>query len=324
MKKIKFLVALAAAMCISAVASAQTLSDVSAKYNEAVELYKGKQFERAIPAMEAVIDMGLTVGPDASAAVDQAQKLLPDCYLRYGTSLCAQGKFEEGIVQLTQAVELGELYNTTVARQARTTIANAYRVMGGEAFNSKDYARAIEIFTKGYQVDPTNAQIALYLAESYAESGDLDNGLKIYRNIVALEARHSRYKPDADDAREKINYYVAVRANELAVNGLHEDAYTILSEVLADDPANADIHFERIRTAVNASHWNRVIEWGEEAAAAQTFPERQSDIYFYLGAAHQNTDNVPTAIAIYEKVTVGDNVANAKEQIKLLKNPPTK
>lgn len=324
MKKIKFLLAFAAAACISVAASAQTLTDVNTKYNEAAGLITAKQFDKAIPVLEAAIDMGLTVGPDASATVGQAQKLLPQCYLRYGAALCQAGKFEEGIVQLTQAVELGEFYDPAVERQARGAIATAYRVMGGEAFNSEDYAKAIEIFSKGYAVDPTNTELATYLGDSYAESGDIDNALKIYGDIAALETRHSRYKEAAAAAKEKIMYYLTLRAREYVESGRLEDAYTMFSDILAGDPANADAHLMRIQTANNATQWNRVIEWGEEAAAAQTTPERQSDIYFLLGIAYQNSDNTPAAIAAYEKVTAGANVAKAKEFISALKNPAAK
>ncbi len=320
MKKVKLLLVLAAASCICGAASAQTLNDVNTKYNEAAALITAKQYDKAIPVLEATIDMGLTVGADASSTVSQAQKHLPGLYLRYGAALCGAGKLEEGIVQLMKAVELGEFYDTNTERQARSAISTAYKVMGGEAFNSEDYARAIEIFAKGYEVDPTNTELASYLADSYAESGDLDNALKIYSDIAALESRHSRYKEAAGAAREKIMYYLTLRAREMAGNGQVEDAYKMFGDILASDPSNADVHLMRIQTATNASHWSRVIEWGEDAAAAQTTPERQSDIYFFLGAAYQNSDNVPTAIATYEKVTAGANVAKAREQINLLKN----
>ncbi len=323
MNKIKFLLALGAALCISAAsASAQTLTDVNTKYNEAVALIKEKHYDQAIPVLEATIEMGFSAGPEASNTITQAQNLLPECYLREGKALCSQRKFEEGIVSLTKAVELGELYgNQNVVRNGSEAISQAYLLLGDSAYKAKDYPRAIEYFAKGYEVSPTNTELALYLAESYAESGDLDNGLRIYREVAALEARHSRYKEAADKAKKNIVYYLTLRAGELAGQGRVEDAYSMLGDILANDAGNADIHLLRVQTAVNASQWGRIVEWGEQAAALQPTPERQSDVYFFIGVAHQNSDNVPAAIAAYRKVTSGPNAAKALEQIELLNNP---
>ena len=213
-----------------------------------------------------------------------------------------------------------------VLGNSRKLISQTYTVMGADAFNNQQWDKAIEIFSKGYEANPTDTDLALFLAESYAASGDYENGMKIYKKIVELEARHSRYKEPADAAREKIVYYQMLRAAETDDPA---QVYAILGDVLSMgdivkvqvlevDPTNPAASLMRIQVATNNQDWARVIEWGEAAAAAQTDPAAASDVYFMLGAAYQNSENKDAAIAAYRKVTAGNRAADAKAQIAVL------
>ncbi len=205
-----------------------------------------------------------------------------------------------------------------VLGNSRKLISQTYTVMGADAFNNQQWDKAIEIFSKGYEANPTDTDLALFLAESYAASGDYENGMKIYKDIVELESRHSRYKEPADAAREKMAYYQMLRAAEADEAGNADEVYEILGEVLAIDPTNPAASLMRIQVATNNQDWAHVIEWGEAAAAAQTDPADMSDIYFMLGAAYQNSENKDAAVATYRKVTEGSHVADAKAQIEIL------
>ncbi len=318
MKKIQILFA-AAAMFAVADLSAQTVNDVNAKYNEAVALIQAKNYEASIPVLEQVVEMGFNAGPDASATIQQAQKLIPTCYFQYGLSLCKTGKLEEAIPVLENAIQYAELFqDVKVLNNSRKLISQTYTLLGADAFNDKDWAKAIDVFSKGYAANPTDTDLALYLAESYSESGDLENGLKTYHDIVNLEARHSRYEEPAAKAREKIAYYQTLRAMKAAEEGKTDDVYAYVDDILSVDPDNAAAQMLRVQTANNAQQWNRVIEWGDAAATAQTDPDMASSIYFMLGAAYQNTENKDAAIANYSKVTSGDHAAAARQQIELL------
>ena len=318
MKKLKFVLAAACLLAVPTL-SAQTVNDVNVKYNEAAALISEKNYEAAIPILEEVVDMGLDAGADASATVQQAQKLIPQCYFQYGLSLCRSNRFEDALPVLEKAVSFAELYqDSKVLANSRKLMSQTYTAMGGDAFNSGDWAKAIAIFSKGYEANPTDTDLALYLAESYSASGDYENGLKVYADIVALESRHSRYAEPAAKAREKIVYYQTIRASEAAQAGNSTDVYAIVEEILAVDPANPQAHMLRLQTAANNQEWARIIEWGSDAAEAQTDDAARSDAYFMLGAAYQNSDNKDAAIASYKKVSSGNNVAAANTQIGLL------
>lgn len=319
----KFSILLAAIAVFGAVElSAQTVNEVNTKYNEAVALIQNKNYAGAIPVLEQAVEMGLNAGADAASTVTAAQKLLPTCYFQNGLSLCKTGNFDNALASLDKAVMYSQLFQDfKTEANARKLISQTYTFMGAKAFNEKDWAKAIEIFSKGYESNPKDTDLALYLAESYAASGDYENGLKVYRDVMALEQQHSRYAEPAAQAKEKYVYYQLLRASEAASESDKEGVYAAIDELLTVDPTNAQAQLLRIQTATNAQDWANVIAWGEAAAEAQTDADVQSDIYYMLGAAYQNTENKEAALATYAKVTSGNSVAAAKTQVDILTKP---
>lgn len=86
-------------------------------------------------------------------------------------------------------MQYAELFqDVKVLGNSRKLISQTYTVMGADAFNNQQWDKAIEIFSKGYEANPTDTDLALFLAESYAASGDYENGMKIYKDIVELES----------------------------------------------------------------------------------------------------------------------------------------
>lgn len=318
MKKITFLLASLALFAVVDL-SAQTVGEVNTKFNDAAALIQAKNYTQAIPVLEATVEMGLNAGEEASATVMQAQKLLPVCYFQSGLAMCRENRFDEALPLLEKALQYGELYqDVKTVGNAKKLMSQTYMAMGAGAFNNKEWAKAIEVFSKGYAANPTDTDLGLYLAESYAESGDYESGLKVYHDIVALEARNSRYQEAAAKAKAKIVYYQTIRAVDAATAGNAPLVYSITEDILSVEPVNPEANLLRIQTATNNKEWARVIEWGNAAAEAQSDANLKSSIYYMLGAAYQNSENKDAAIANYRKVTSGNNLADAKKQIELL------
>lgn len=313
MNKLKLMASLVVAMLLTAGLSAQTLDEVNTKFNEAGAKLQAKDFAGAIPLLEQVVAEGAQVGAEAAETVTQAQKFLPLAYYQVGGSMAAQSKFDNAVAALTKARDLGELYgNVQVARGAGQMIGKVYFAQGASAYNSEDYAKAIEIFSKGYEADPTNTDMALNLARSYDKSGNLDKAVEVYQAIIGLESRHSRYAEPAKEAKEELAMAVLAKASEATD---WEQVVSLTDMVLSVDPQNEMANLMRIQFANNLKNYAAVIEFGEAAAEAQTDPAKKSDAYFLLGAAYQNLDNKAKAIESFRKVTAGDNVAAAKKLI---------
>ncbi len=324
MKRVKMMLAVCAALFTVGSLSAQTATDVGKKFNAAAELINGKKYAEAIPVLQETIDMGVKVGPDALATVQNAQKLLPKCYF-YKAMIAAKGnQFETAVADLTKASEMGELYgDLSTANNAKRMISQVYTAMGASAFNAKDYAKAAEIFAKGYAANPNDTKLGLNLAMSYCELGlndttYMNKGLDVYKNIIALESKHSKYKADAATAKEKVVYYLMLNVPKLAEEKKYDEIMKLADHIVAIDPTNAQGNLLRLQTATNMKDWDKVIALGDAAAELQPTPELKSDAYFLLGAAYQNKENKAKAIETYKKVTAGGNVETAKAQITLL------
>lgn len=335
MKKIIFILTAFIAFAAAGNLSAQTVNDVNIKYNEAAELVAAKKYAEAIPVLELTVDMGIDVGGDASNTVTLAQKALPQCYFQYGLTLARGGKLDDALTQLNKAIETGELYGVPVqVRNAKKLSAQVYMQKGAVPFNAKKYKQAIPLFKKGWEIDPTFTENAIYIGDSYAEDGNYTEAFKMYNELIALGNSNSRYAAVGKAANEKKFYYMAIQANDAAKAGRTTQAYNLFNEIFKLDANNANAHMQRIQVATNAEDWANVVRWASSAANAQTTAADKSEVWFMQGAAYQNQaakaegDAVNTlnqnAIAAYKKVTAGNKVGLAKDQIQALQTPAKK
>ena len=316
MNKIKLFATLAVALFASATLSAQDVASVTAKYNEAVQKVQAKDYNAAITILDETINMGLET-EGAEETVDLAQKLLPACYFQSGLGLVKAGKLDESLERFNKAAQTGELYGDTKnMRNANTMIARVYTMKGADAFNNKDFATAASIFANGYAANPTDTKLGLNLAMSYCEMGDLTKGGEVYKQILGLT--HSKYDADKAKAKESFTNYLLVAASNNAAESKFDEALVYTDEIIAMDSLSAVGNKLMVQLYNSKKDYAKVGELGGNAAALQATPEEQSDLYYMQGAALSNIDKLTEAIEAYKKVTAGNNVANAAEQIKAL------
>ncbi len=314
MKTVKILLAsMAAVFCVATMSAQTTLQDVQTQYNDAAAKIKAKDYAGAIVALDKTVELGLDV-PEALDVVQQAQKYLPTCHFQVGLAAAQKGDFPAALESLNKANEMGELYGvSSAARNAKTMISRVYTMMAADSFNNKDYAKAAEIFAQGYAANKQDTDLALNLAMSYCEMGDMEKGMGVYKEVVALGDVHSRFQPAAATAKEKAGYYLAIKAQELVGAGNNADAYALIDQFIDLDDGSAQMM--RLQAATNAQEWDNVIAWGEATAAAQATEELKSTVYYLLGAAYDSKDNNAKAIETYQKVVAGDNADAAKARI---------
>ena len=316
MNKIKIFATLVVALLASATLSAQDINTVKAKYNEAAAKIQAKDFNAAITLLDEAVNMGLET-EGAEETVDAAQKLLPVCYFQSGLGLAKAGKLDESLDNFNKAAELGELYGDAKSmRNAKTMIARVYTMKGADAFNNKDYATAASIFANGYAANPNDTKLGLNLAMSYCEMGELAKGGEIYKQIMALT--HSKYDADKATAKESYTNYLLAAASTLATESKFDEALVHTAEIIAVDSLSAVGNKLLVQLYNSKQDYAKVAELAGVAAELQATPEEKSDLYYMQGAALSNSDKLPEAIEAYKKVTAGNNVANAAEQIKAL------
>lgn len=309
MKRIKLWGTTLAAMLLVIGASAQTTEEVGLKMKEAGELINNKKIVEAIPVVEEVIKMGQAVGADAVDITTEAQKLLPKLYLQKGVEAVRAKKMDEALTALEKAENLADLQGDVMTtRQAGRFVSNIYMMTGIESFNAKDYNKALESFQKGMKQDPGNIQLAYFTAKSYAEMGQLEQAMELYKQVIAAGAENSKFTKQATDAKADMDTYMLVAASEAAKAGDIEKVQTYVAAI----PENADANLLLIQTANNLKKYDVVIAKGTEAYAAQADAGKKGDVAFLIGVAYQNKGNNAKAAEWLRKVNAGSNVAAAK------------
>lgn len=297
-------------------ASAQTSSnEVVTKYNEAVTAIQSKDWSKALPLLEQVVDKGIDSEDNTVLnCVQTAKKYIPTGYFMLGGRAYKSQNYDEALNYFAKSAEKAELYgNTSAKNKANTWVANVYQAKGGEAFNNKDYATAAEVFAKGYAANPRNTDMALNLAMSYCESGEYEKGMDIYNSICALPAE--KYADAIAKANEMKALYTNNEVAKLQGAGDNDAIIAMAEKMLAADPASALAEKIRLQAYNNKKDYAKVIELGESAAAAQTDEDSKSDVYFILGAAYNAKEMKEQAIATLKKVTVGNSVEAAKKAL---------
>lgn len=313
--KIKSLIVALAALFVGTAAFAQDpVNEVKKMYNEALSVYKSRNFTEAIVKLQEVVDAAFDV--DAMEIATKAQNYIPSCYYYIGGTLANQHKFDEALENLAKAEELAKLYNNNkVLRDVKPIISTIYKTMGANSFNNKEYAAAAEVFVKGYEANPQDTDLALYLAMSYCEMKDFEKGVQVYTEVIALENRHSKFAAPAAKAKQELTNYLLVKAQEENAAGDKEAAYATLEILVNADPMNTGNQMYRLQLAASNQDWDNVIAWSELAAAFMVTPEDQSDVYYLVAVAYDTKNENLAAIENYKLVTAGDKLEASKKRI---------
>lgn len=308
-------VLMAAALLSFGIVSAQTSNEIITKYNDAATSLRSKDYAKAASLFEQVVAEGMdSEDNNVLNCVQTAKKYIPTCYYYMGGSAVKAGNYDEALDNFSKSAEKAELYGDSQAKmKANSWVAKVYLVQGGEAFNNKDYAKAAEVFAKGYEANPRNTEMALNLAMSYCESGEYEKGMEIYRNICNMPA--DKYAEAIAKAKDNMALYTNNEVAKMQAAGDNDGIIAMADSMLATDPASALAEKIRIQAYSNKKDYAKVIELGETAAMAQATDDDRSDVYFILGAAYNAKEMKEQAIATLKKVTSGNSVEAAKKAL---------
>ena len=306
-------------MTVVALMGATTLfaqTDVVATFQQGLANAKGGNFADAIAQFEQVIEASYDIDePDANQmkAIAGSKKFLVTCYNKMGLADINAKAYDAAIEHFTDAANYAELYEDIAAmNKNRALIGQVYQVQGADAFNSEDYATAIAVFSKGFEADPRNTDMALNLAESYFRSNMYQDGMRICTSIAALNA--DKFAEAIAEAQAKMDMYTNNEVAKLQMANDY-DGIIAMAEQL-DDVAMAQKI--TMQAYYGKKDYAKMVELSEAAIAAQTTDEGRSDVYYLLGVAYNEMEQFEKAIAAMKSVTAGGNVANAQAVIAAL------
>lgn len=306
-------------MTVVALMGATTLfaqTDVVATFQQGLANAKGGNFADAIAQFEQVIEASYDIDePDANQmkAIAGSKKFLVTCYNKMGLADINAKAYDAAIEHFTDAANYAELYEDIAAmNKNKALIGQVYQVQGADAFNSEDYATAIAVFSKGFEADPRNTDMALNLAESYFRSNMYQDGMRICTSIAALNA--DKFAEAIAEAQAKMDMYTNNEVAKLQMANDY-DGIIAMAEQL-DDVAMAQKI--TMQAYYGKKDYAKMVELSEAALAAQTTDEGRSDVYYLLGVAYNEMEQFEKAIAAMKSVTAGGNVANAQAVITAL------
>ena len=306
-------------MTVVALMGATTLfaqTDVVATFQQGVANAKAQNYTEAIAQFQEIIDASWDIEePDTNQqkAIVGSKKFIVTCYNKMGVAAVNAKNYDEAVANFSEAANLAELYEDVAAmNKNRALVGQVYQVQGADAFNSEDYATAIEVFSKGYAADPRNTEMALNLAESYFKSDMYQEGMKICTKIAGMNA--DKFAEAIAAAQEKMHMYTNNEVAKLQMANDY-DGIIVMAEQLDDKAMAAKI---TLQAYYGKKDFNKMIELSESALAAQTTDEGRSDIYYLLGVAYNEKEQFDEAVAAMKNVTAGANVANAQAVITAL------
>jgi tetratricopeptide (TPR) repeat protein len=306
-------------MTVVALMGATTLfaqTDVVATFQQGVANAKAQNYTEAIAQFQEIIDASWDIEePDTNQqkAIVGSKKFIVTCYNKMGVAAVNAKNYDEAVANFSEAANLAELYEDVAAmNKNRALVGQVYQVQGADAFNSEDYATAIEVFSKGYAADPRNTEMALNLAESYFKSNMYQEGMKICTKIAGMNA--DKFAEAIAAAQEKMHMYTNNEVAKLQMANDY-DGIIVMAEQLDDKAMAAKI---TLQAYYGKKDFNKMIELSESALAAQTTDEGRSDIYYLIGVAYNEKEQFDQAVAAMKNVTAGANVANAQAVIAAL------
>ena len=306
-------------MTVVALMGATTLfaqTDVVATFQQGLGNAKSGNYTEAIAQFQEVIDASYDIDePDANQqkAIVGSKKFMVTCYNKMGVAAINAKEYNTAIEHFTNAANYAELYDDIAAmNKNKSLIGQVYQVQGADAFNAEDYATAIAVFSKGYEADPRNTDMALNLAESYFRSNMYQDGMRICTAISALNA--DKFAEAIAEAQAKMDMYTNNEVAKLQMANDY-DGIIAMAEQL-DDAAMA--HKITMQAYYGKKEFGKMVELSEAALAAQTTDEGRSDVYYLLGVAYNEMEQFDKAIAAMKNVTAGANVANAQAVITAL------
>ncbi len=298
------------AMMAVVTASAQ---DLTATFEEAVKAYSEKNYTLAAKNLQTVINDGMD-SDSASDMVNTAKQYLPQCYYYLGGAGMKSGDYATARENFQTAADYAELYDDiTTMTKAKQWIGVTYERQGGTAFNAKDYATAMPIFEMGCEADPRNAKMSNWLGICYAETGEFEKAIAMFEKVYEVGSKNSKYAEEAAQAKGYITLYTNNHIADLQSQKNYNELIELSNKMLAKDSNDAIAAKALIQAYSDMKNYSKVIELADKSASAQTSAEEKSNVYFIVGAAYNALEKKAEAVAAFNKVTAGPNVATAKE-----------
>ena len=315
MKCIKLMSIVVALFGITAIASAQTLQEVTEARNKGSELMAAGDLDGAIAELEKCVDLAKKVGDDAEEHQVVAESALPGLYFRKANAILTSRDYPATIVALEATIAAAVKYKSDeVKERAEKTIPQVYQQLGAADFSAQKYAEAIVNFDKALAYDPNVASIYYFKGACYQNLKDeaqMEENYKlaIEKGTASNDANNVQRSKTAL-SRYFLNIGIAAQRAQK-----WDDAIAAFTKTVEADDQNVDAFYSLAVCYDNKKSWDNVISNSEKALELGASGDRVNGIHFYMGNAYAGKNTNAKACEYYKKVGEGSFLAAAKYQI---------
>lgn len=142
-------------------------------------------------------------GRDAAKIAQRMEPSRPDGHFWYGANLGELSRISPVTVGLKSVDDIREAMNATIAIQPDYQGASSYDALGQLEMKTRitggKVEKAIAYFEKGIELEPTNSNIRLHLAEAYFAADRDADGIRKLNELIAMKP-HPNYIPEHEAA----------------------------------------------------------------------------------------------------------------------------
>ena len=309
MKKIFLLIA--AALMTAGLASAQDINEATANYNNgATELQMGNN-SAAITYFQTALSQGEALGEPAAELVANCKKAICSAYLGQAKELYNSKDFVGAVDAFNQVKEIAEGYGETdfvteADELIKLSQMNQYNAAGNAAKRSKDYAGAIENFSKVLEMDPSNGAAAFNLGDSHYRLKNFADAEK-YLLIAVENGQEKAAKP-----RLATIALMNAKASLKAKN--YQEALALANKSIEYDETSGALETAGDATLQLGNQAEAVAFY--EKALVEAKPKALGQLNYKIASAAQAMGDKAKAIEYYNKILGDPNFAEfAKYQI---------
>lgn len=313
--KAGFTICVFVVISITQISLAQTRVEAITAFNEALEIAKGTDFQKAIAAFQKAADIATKAG-DSKDIKDKAEKQIPTLQFKLAGSLYSAGNVQESIEAFKKAAEFGSRYgDADIKRRSENNLPTIYYSVGSNHLKANKFAEADAAFNEALKLNPNfaNAYYGKYL--SLKAQNKWDEAVQMANKTVEI-AKKSNDNRVINVVSENVRKELILRGVKRSDAKSYTEAISLFTESLkfGEDP---DAYYRMAETynkmgqsdnAITSANKSLELEKGGAADKAK--------IYFELGLAQMAKGSFPAACASFKQAAVGSFKTAADHHMK--------
>ena len=288
----------------------QTLNDAGTAFNEGIKLSKEENTKGAIQAYENCIQICDQLGEEGNELKQKSQAQIVSIYTNLGTKSYKEKDPDQAIFYLLEAKKFAEeAGNKEGVSKANKYLGYAYTYKGNVELKGEKYENAINNFNSSLEYSPKSIKSYYGLGLAYLKTDDEPKMKEAMDKAISLGGPEDKTVLKAKSAAGK--YYLGKSAKTLE-KLQYDESIRLLNNSLEYISDNSDTYYYLCIAYNNTNAFDKAVAVGEQGLAIAG--EEAFNLHFEVGRAYEGLGESKKACQHYKSVTGGPNVEAAKYQ----------